>query len=767
MLIGKPNLSPVVAREKQSQNNSPTPLNLELYGIPMASIWSNLPLASVFGRVSSKVSCECSTVPSLELQVRSTTTGQTQTSGQTIRGMKRRSAILAVSLSSILAALPFASDIASHANQRVDNQRLDAVDSKAAPKLEELISQLSDPSYAKREAARDAIIAQGISALEELHASSFSSDPQIASASRFLLKSSHFSWENDLDPPSVRNLLTLYGQSTTRMKMDIVEQLASLERKQGVVALCRIARFEPIEEVAKLASLKVLSMPTAVSSTDINPSEEKESHARQILLAVQGGTNEASAWLREFFGSQKFNRDWWVEKAHAELSKVAEDQKKPSSVLDLSHFAFPQWVVERIVEGAKSESATPDNGEVLNGTAREKGLELGAEILALIPGKLPENPARWDRLHSLNEQFAIWALDNQLGELLLAQYQGLDYLFVASNPMFGYYLAEAVGLTGDRKLADEIAEKTYKRAVVQADGSEMVPSDGQDGLGHRFFRNRQRSLGGISGALENVLAASLKKRGQFDWALRELSQGVQGPLTSSLTLRALYETASIHHSLEQFGPAVEVLKPLVERFENEPMFAAQLRLESEVVTMIISAYYQYSGDAAHANGDDQAAMGSYRKALQASKENVDAILGMYRLDLNEADQLERRNLQQESVARLSKLVKDLEKFIKDRPAFNSGGYSLELAIQLNSLAWLIANTEGDYLKALSYAQQACQLAPRSPEFLDTLSHAHFAVGNIQEAVEIQRRAIKMMPHVPEFHRALTKFEAKLSESNSN
>ncbi len=71
-------------------------------------------------------------------------------------------------------------------------------------------------------------------------------------------------------------------------------------------------------------------------------------------------------------------------------------------------------------------------------------------------------------------------------------------------------------------------------------------------------------------------------------------------------------------------------------------------------------------------------------------------------------------------------------------------YENMVAVQCNQLAWLLSCTERKASDAVMLAQRACNLSPDFGVYIDTLARCQFAAGNIDKAIELQTRAIKLM-----------------------
>jgi Flp pilus assembly protein TadD len=84
----------------------------------------------------------------------------------------------------------------------------------------------------------------------------------------------------------------------------------------------------------------------------------------------------------------------------------------------------------------------------------------------------------------------------------------------------------------------------------------------------------------------------------------------------------------------------------------------------------------------------------------------------------------------------------------------------------NQWAWLVANTEGDYAKAVEHSKRSLELAPDEPSYLDTLGRCYYAAGDLENAVKTQRRAVELAPHYQVMRRQLAQFERELAAKQS-
>jgi len=81
----------------------------------------------------------------------------------------------------------------------------------------------------------------------------------------------------------------------------------------------------------------------------------------------------------------------------------------------------------------------------------------------------------------------------------------------------------------------------------------------------------------------------------------------------------------------------------------------------------------------------------------------------------------------------------------------------------NAAAWLLANTdgantEGDYQSALTLVETALKSDPDNASYLDTLAHAYFLGGKIDEAISVQEEVVRLAPEAVIFRKALERFK---------
>jgi len=86
----------------------------------------------------------------------------------------------------------------------------------------------------------------------------------------------------------------------------------------------------------------------------------------------------------------------------------------------------------------------------------------------------------------------------------------------------------------------------------------------------------------------------------------------------------------------------------------------------------------------------------------------------------------------------------------------------------NNLAWLYATAKDDKvkdnMKALEHAVKASEISgEKNAEILDTLAMVYFMNGNVKEAIEAERKALKLEPENERFKGNLKKYEGVKSD----
>jgi Flp pilus assembly protein TadD len=625
------------------------------------------------------------------------------------------------------------------------------------------IEQLGSDSFSERLEAQGRLERFGLDALDLLRSATEHSDPQIAAQARFMVQSGRFANVTTTAPFELRKLLELFDTSDTDGKISQIQSLNRLDNYLGVRPLCRIARFECNPQIAKFAALELMrrlspfepaaTLPIAdddlsdlygslseVTEGSLNTNTPQQTKLAAIIAeATQGARSEACQWLRLAFVTDNpstFPLDQW--------SSIVqyEEQLTLSSHSDASiHTLAPlmRWVAEQAS---------------LDPSTRQEALEIGRRLseitLARQPTILPQI------------QFCEWSLRAKLPELVPAHFLSSDSVFPQQAPsLLNYLLAESFAMQGKQELADQIARLARARATIRlqkdlsldVNSTAEPPENPTDPLALRS---------NSEGMERAVVAEALINRGSFAWAEAELRVALEGRYDSPefASTVGLSLLSQLLHEQDRDEEASKVLEAFAQRFENEKLF--QMQIDS-TGSEIPSTYHMFAANVLAKNGKHEEARSRYLKAVELYPENVDALIGLARLPETNEQKTMRLQEQSQVVILLRNEIEEIDRQLRLAAPMFQKSEKRRLATQLNTYAWLIANTEGDQQEALLMSRRACTLSPDRSALQDTLAHCYERQGNFDAAVRAQRKAVALEPHQPSLHRALKRFEEKAKE----
>jgi cytochrome c-type biogenesis protein CcmH/NrfG len=64
-------------------------------------------------------------------------------------------------------------------------------------------------------------------------------------------------------------------------------------------------------------------------------------------------------------------------------------------------------------------------------------------------------------------------------------------------------------------------------------------------------------------------------------------------------------------------------------------------------------------------------------------------------------------------------------------------------------------------EAINLSLRSLELDPDQPAYLDTLARCYFSAGNVEKAVLVQKRAVRLAPHERQMAAQLREFESAL------
>lgn len=599
------------------------------------------------------------------------------------------------------------------------------------------IEQLGAENYSERLQAQSELERIGVRALDQLHLASFHPDPQIASQARFLVQSNQFSWAWDSDPFSVRRILDQYTTADLHEKSSYIDQLLELENNEGIPPLCRLVRYEPQGCLGKRAALLLMRG---------KPIEGQSIVDRHALISglVDGARSTAGQWVSLALSPDVQPNTGTFPIAKWELMIQAEKQLLLNNSMDTSIDILAdlrKWVAEQLAQSP---------------TSRDQALVIARSINEPITPSIATRPQN-------QLEFAQWALSVQLPELVQEQHAHLDPNTTLQDPRYGYLLAECLEQLQQIESANSAAKRTSQRIPIDASGEQATttaPKGANPLLETMVFRSASQAFERSS------VAEYLINRGRFPWAEQELRIALldQEDSPEFSTILNLTQLSQLLHEVDREEEAAQVLKKFTERFEREPMFKTQVSEQSG--DSLPSNHYLYLANHLAKSGDTEQARELYLKSVLLSSENVDALIGLYRLNENDEQKEQRLKLQESVTLQLRNQIDGIERELRQvNPRFLATEQR-RLANSINTLAWLLANTEGNKDEALHLSRKACSLLPNRAAYLDTLAHCYAALGRFREAVQQQRRAVELEPFQPSLTKTLLDFEAKAQTQNA-
>ncbi len=221
------------------------------------------------------------------------------------------------------------------------------------------------------------------------------------------------------------------------------------------------------------------------------------------------------------------------------------------------------------------------------------------------------------------------------------------------------------------------------------------------------------------------------------------------PLSVSVVY-ARWKLGELRHDSEEYTLAAESLADLAElvssgseqrrHYGKLAQQASWLPLPDQ--EMMISQRWLYEALAIQSKGDFDQAEAHLEKSCDAEPTNADVLIAMYRLKGRSLEYM--TNVRNRILASCRRI--ELE--IAQDPTSPT---------PYNHWAWLVSNTEGDFSKAVRYSQRSLELSPDNPGYLDTLGRCLFSAGRIDEAIDVQQRAVEQMPSMQIMQRQLDMF----------
>ncbi len=593
-----------------------------------------------------------------------------------------------------------------------------AVDEAAVQaEIEGWIEKLGDESYAQRVRAKNELRRMGLMAFDLLHNASTHDDSEVAIAARHLISSMEVSWATESDPQAVREVLEGYGTSRKEAERKTrIDRLAQLPDRIGLGALCRLVRFESSLRLSRDAALLVMQQPLLGSPA-------ARAHSADTIIG-QLGTNQrsASVWLKVYADDLRrgvYDADRWrklIEKERSLVDGRRSLQTDADAVLELVR-----------VCAVRAQSAQND----------DEAMRLALETLSMVP------PGRNSSIEA-----ATWALDHQLYAVVKKMQERQPIPF-SKEPLLLYAVAEAHQVEGDQEQAEQIAGQALAINSLPAKHSDEAQKMSVDAKDNIAFKHQ-------------VIARTLRNRGQFKWAIREF-QHIIDSLDVDVVIAATtrWQMAELLGDLQSHQAVLDTLQPIQDRMRSDNEYELRLRNTKISAAALDVRLNLHQGLLLSQQGKHAEAQQPLLEALRASGRNADIVIAMHRLP---GDQKWQDRVKREIEAMTAMFEEQVLADERDYRESNSPNNTDNLAGSLNDYAWLVSNTFGDQRKALRYSLRSLELQPDDPMLLDTCGRCYFALNDLQNAVAKQARAAELAPEQPEVQRQLAEFKAAFAKA---
>ena len=185
-------------------------------------------------------------------------------------------------------------------------------------RIRRLIEQLGDPQYQVREHAQQELSRMGFAAFDALSEAENHEDIEVAAQAKYLVDQIRVDWTRDSDPQQIKRVFKEYELlPTAQDRLARVKQLGDLPGDMSLPWLCRLARFEQSQLVAKEAALIAMKLDP--------PADEEgwRSRAKTIHKILDRSNRPAARWLRTFVKARDN-----PEEALVEWKKLVESEEQ-------------------------------------------------------------------------------------------------------------------------------------------------------------------------------------------------------------------------------------------------------------------------------------------------------------------------------------------------------------------------------------------------------------------------------------------------------
>ena len=561
-------------------------------------------------------------------------------------------------------------------------------------RIAELIRQLGDPQYGRRERAAAELDSLGAAAIDQLlTAAEMSDDLEVALRASWLVES--IPVDDPGDPLAARSLLQGYKTKPLAERVVTMHWLLRLDDDAGITPLARIARLDRDATASRVAA--------ALLAREWTPGDAFWPGIAERIAMALGNSQRPTARLLDSLV------DFSQADSAAERRAARDTARDLVALLDRSRPADVATASESLGDDSDSSAAiTRDLGRTT-----QRLFERSLVLMLIETGEVEE--AR-DIIRSVFAEFLA--------------HGGDDTLQTASNIADTLIWAAAHGLpdvVDDIPIAGHDEVRTH--FILKFAQALCERTRGNDTVAEQLARTtfEQHGMSFVDRLRAGIL---LQKWGAGDWASREYTAVVddnEAPAQQQVLASVMY--AEFLHDRGRDGEAAGVLDRLVGADAGERVPALRQLDRDPAQTRARADYFRAC--AAAAAGDTAAQRQDLEAAASGVAPDVDALIALYHLPDNTPEQ--RQATLDRIQAALARMEEEIQQVPDDPNTYNE-------------YAWLVSNTEGDFAKALRYSKRSLRDSFDNASYLDTLAHCHAAAGNLTAAIRTQRLAMRHEPH---------------------
>ena len=572
-------------------------------------------------------------------------------------------------------------------------------DSISQQKVAELIAQLGDTNYAIRESATQQLRMIADHAIDQLlDAADQSNDLETALRAQWILET--VSLIRPDDPPEVADLLKNFSSRSLSQQISALSRLIRLEENAGITPLARLIRTNRSASTSYLAALILLQ--------EWRPADpywpQLAAHVPDELAMSQ----RPAALLinRLIIFSQKADNP--ESKLNARKDAFKNFETAVDQFLELMPFkaqTFLDYTTTREVRDLAREIVVRCHARAaIQAGLPDRGVAVAKELLEFIPKSS-------DKYLLTTADVLFWAAHSGLANLVNYLPESLQAT-IENQAITLYAAARCEQLNGNETLADEMARRAF-----------ALSSDKTN---------------------EQMLAAvRLDHWGLVDWADREYRRVITAPtLSAQQIIPFSIQWAELLNDFDRCNEASAVLNDVLTgshgTIKNIRVMDS-LGYSKEALAARQKFFLSRADKEKNKREKERQALD---KALDEYPEEIDTLIAYYHFPgLLPADKEHIVKLIQGALKKLQQRI--------DREPDEPNSY--------NEYAWLVANTEGDLLRATRYSKRSLDLVFDSASFLDTLAHCYAAAGNRNEAIRCQVVALRKDPGSNTIQKNLQKF----------